>query len=180
MEHAVDGSPGDTVSAGQLPEAVSTLAVQDDGGAIELERPATDARAFQSGAAHAGANPFDDQASLQFSDYSDDGHDSAAERAAGVELLAKRQELDPKMIPFVQDLEEVFHRPGDSVALQTFALRPSKFGKCAMLSLRMGRRGSTRNGKCAVVHRHADDQPLVRTRRPVPWQSATAQRLLMN
>ena len=70
---------------------------------------------FQPGAPHAGAHPFNDQAALEFGDSADDDHDSAAQRAAGVDILPERDVFDPDSIQLVQNIKEVFHRPGDPI-----------------------------------------------------------------
>jgi len=90
----MDGGAGDAVSLGQLAEAVSAFAVPQDGKSVELERFASDVPAFETGAAHAGAHPLDDQISFQLRNRSDDDHNSAAQRSAGIDLLAEADELD--------------------------------------------------------------------------------------
>ena len=91
VEDAVDGGPGDPVSLGDLAQAVAVLAIAKDGLAIEIERPAADVTAFEAGAPHAGAHPLDDQVAFEFGDGADDDHDGAAQRAAGVDLLAEAE-----------------------------------------------------------------------------------------
>jgi hypothetical protein len=53
---------------------------------------AADVLAFETGAPHAGAHPFDDEVALQLSDGADDNHDGPAQRAAGVDLFAETDE----------------------------------------------------------------------------------------
>lgn len=61
MKHAVNGRAGGTVGAGQLAEALAALAIPADGGAIEVERRASDTLAFEPGAADGGAHSLDDR-----------------------------------------------------------------------------------------------------------------------
>jgi formylmethanofuran dehydrogenase subunit C len=63
MEHAMDGGPGGAIRAGELGEALTMLAILKDGGVIEIEGSTADMPSFETGAAHAGAHPLDDQAS---------------------------------------------------------------------------------------------------------------------
>ena len=72
-------------------------------------------RAFEPGAPHAGADPLDDQVAFEFGDGADDDHDGAAQRAAGVDLLAEADELDVEPVQLVEHFEEVPDRPGDPV-----------------------------------------------------------------
>ena len=115
LDDAVDCSSGSTVRAGDLAQALSVLAVPNDGRAVEIKGPASDMRSFQAGAPHAGAHPLDDQAAFQLGNGADDHDDGAAQRTAGVDLLAEADELDAKVIQFVEHLQEVDHRPGDSI-----------------------------------------------------------------
>ena len=72
-------------------------------------------RAFESSAPHAGTHPFDDQVAFEFGDGAYDDHDGTAQRAAGVDISLEADLLDLKPAEFVQDFEEVLHRPGDPV-----------------------------------------------------------------
>lgn len=101
-EHTVDGGAGDAVALCQLAQALATLAVPQDGSAIEIERLATDMAAFEAGAAHAGAHPFDNKVALQLGDGSDDDHYGAAQWPAGIDLLPKADELDVEPVQLVQ------------------------------------------------------------------------------
>src|SRR5579864_9059655 len=92
------------------------LAISEDSGAIEFERPAADVAPFEAGAPPAGAHPLDDQVAFELRDGPDDHHDGAAQRAAGVDLLAEADELDVEPVQFVQDFEEVPSRAGDAIA----------------------------------------------------------------
>ena len=65
--------------------------------AIHDQPPATDMSAFELGAAHAGADPLDDQAAFQLGDDTNNDHHGAAQRAARVQLFAKAEELDVEM-----------------------------------------------------------------------------------
>jgi len=76
-----------------LSQALSTIAVPQDGRTIEFERLASDVTGFELGSPHAGTNPLDDQAALQFSDRSDDNDDGPPQRSASVGLLAEADEL---------------------------------------------------------------------------------------
>jgi hypothetical protein len=104
------------VALRQLAEALATLPVAQDGSAIEDECRAPDVAAFEFRAAHAGANSLDDQAALEFGDGADDHNDGPSQWAAGVDLLSEADELDIQPVQFVEYLEEVLGRPGDSIA----------------------------------------------------------------
>ena len=68
---------------GDLAQALPTLAVSDDRLAVERQRRTADDGAFEAGTAHAGLDPFDDQAVLQFGDGADDDEQRLAQRSAG-------------------------------------------------------------------------------------------------
>ena len=74
----MDGGTGDTVSLGQLAEALSAFAIAQDGRAIQLERLASDVPAFEPGATHTGPHPLDDQVALELGDSSDNEDNGAA------------------------------------------------------------------------------------------------------
>ena len=114
-EHAVDGGAGDTIAPGELAEALATLAVPQDGSAIEFEWFASDVPALEPGAAHAGAHPLDDQIAFQFGNRSDDDDDGPPQRTTGVDLLAEADELDVDSVQLIEHFEEVFHRAGDPI-----------------------------------------------------------------
>ena len=79
---------------GDLPDALSPIAISLDCGVVQDQRIASDMSAFEPGAPHAGAHPLDDQVAFQLSDGSDDDDDGPAQRAAGVDVLSERDELD--------------------------------------------------------------------------------------
>ena len=82
------------MGSGYLAQAVSALTIPEDRLAIESKWLASDVPAFEFGAPHAGAHPFDDQIAFEFSDGADDDHDGPAQRAAGVDLLAEADVLN--------------------------------------------------------------------------------------
>ncbi len=94
------------VSAGDLAEAQAALTITADGSVVEFERPAPDGTPFQPGSAHAGLDPFDDQAALELRDGADDDDQSAAQRSAGIDVLAEADELDVQPVQLVKDLEQ--------------------------------------------------------------------------
>src|SRR4051794_30352028 len=102
MEDAVDGGTGDAVVAGQLAQALAVAAIADDGIAIEFKRPAADVAPFEPGAPHAGAHPLDNKVAFELGDGADDDYYGAAQRAAGVDLLAERNELDIQPVQLVE------------------------------------------------------------------------------
>ena len=53
---------------------------------------------------------------FEFGDRADDDDDGPAQRAAGVDLFPEADELDSDPVEFVEYIQEVLHRPGDSVA----------------------------------------------------------------
>jgi hypothetical protein len=65
LQHPGNGSPGDAVGFRKLAETLTAATVMDQGSAIYVEGRPANAPAFQPGAAHAGAHPFDNQVSLQ-------------------------------------------------------------------------------------------------------------------
>jgi len=81
------------VSAGDLSQALTAPAILEDRVAVEHEGGAADGAALELGSPHASFDSFDDQAVFKFSDSADDDRDGAAQRAAGVELLAAADEL---------------------------------------------------------------------------------------
>ena len=111
----MDRGAGDAIARRQLAQALTVLTVAKDGAAIEVQRLASDVPAFEAGPAHAGADPLDDQVALQFRDRSDDDHDGPAQRAAGVDVFPEADELDLETVELVENIEEVFHRPGDPI-----------------------------------------------------------------
>lgn len=94
--------------SGELPRAPSLSAVTDDGVAIEIQRPAPDVAALETGTPHADLDSLDDQVAFEFSDRSDDDNDGAAVRAVRIDVLIERKEPDFEPVQFIQDLEEVF------------------------------------------------------------------------
>lgn len=94
--------------SGDLAQALAEPPVAKDGFPIEVERLSADAPALELGPAHAGADTFDDQVPFELGDRTDDDNDGAAQRAAGVDLLAEADELDAQTIELVEHLEEVF------------------------------------------------------------------------
>jgi hypothetical protein len=103
------------MSPGDLTEALSTPTVSEDCFAVENERRASDVLTFQTGAPHAGTHSLDDQTAFQFSDATDDDHDGAAQRSAGVDLLPEGDELDVQPVEFVQHFQEVTSRASDAI-----------------------------------------------------------------
>ena len=83
------------------------LTMTDDRSAIQIEGYAAHVPPFQLRAAHAGSNAFDNQVAFEFGDGPDDDNDGAAQRAAGVDVLAETYELDTEVIEVIKDFEEV-------------------------------------------------------------------------
>ena len=79
---------------GHLGQAHAGSAIANDAGTVDLERPAADVAAFEPGPAHAGPDPLDDQVAFELGDGADDDHHGAAQRSAGVDVLAEADELD--------------------------------------------------------------------------------------
>jgi hypothetical protein len=94
---------------------LATLAVSLDGEVIEDQRISADVLSFKPGAPHAGAHSLDDQVAFQLGDCADDDHDGPAQRTASIDILPEADVLDFQPVQFVQDIEEVFHRSGDSI-----------------------------------------------------------------
>ena len=112
---AVDSGARDKMALRQLTETLSALPILKDGRAIENKGLASDVAAFELCPPHAGPDPFDDQVALQFGDRSDDDDNSSAQRTSGIDLLAEADELDVEPVQLIEHLEEVLHRPGDTI-----------------------------------------------------------------
>ena len=54
------------------------LAISEDSGTVEFERPAAYVASFEAGAPHAGADPLDNKVAFQLRDGPDDHHDGPA------------------------------------------------------------------------------------------------------
>ena len=101
--------------ASDLSDGPATLPIAEDFFAIDFKRPAPDMRAFETSPSHSGPDAFDDQASLEFGDGSDDDDDGSSERTARVDALAEADELDAEPVELVQNFKEVPGRSGDTV-----------------------------------------------------------------
>ena len=99
-----------------LGQAHAAVTITENGGAIDVEWGAADVAAFELGAAHAGPDPLDDQVAFQLGDGADDDDDGAAQRAAGVDVLAEADELDVEVVQFVEHFQEVTHGAGHAIA----------------------------------------------------------------
>src|ERR1035441_1072158 len=114
-EHTPDSGCRDAVAFGYLAKALALAAVMLDGGVVQYQRIASAVLAVEPCAPHAGAHPFDNKVAFQFGDGADDDDDSPAQWAAGVDVFSERDVLDVQSAQLIQNIEEVFHRPGDSV-----------------------------------------------------------------
>ena len=106
VQYAGDRSAADAIKPGELAQALATAAIADEGVAIDVEWRPADTLALQPGAAHAGAYPLDDQVAFQFGDGADDHDDGAAQRAAGIDVLAEADELDVEVAELVEYLQK--------------------------------------------------------------------------
>jgi hypothetical protein len=97
-------------------EAQTGHAVTDDRATIDIERGSTDLAAIKLGSAHACANALYNQGPFQFSHRRDDDHNSATERAVGVDRFALGQKLDAEVVQLIEDLQEVLRTSGEAVA----------------------------------------------------------------
>jgi hypothetical protein len=112
---AVDGGAGDKMALCQLAETLSALPTSQDGRAIENKGLASDVPALELRPPHASPDPLDDQVALQFGDGPDDDDNSSAQRTSGIDLLTEADELDIQPVQLIQHIEEVLHRPGDTI-----------------------------------------------------------------
>jgi hypothetical protein len=103
------------VAFSDLAKALAMLAVSLDGGVVQDHGISADVLAFKASAPHAGALALEDQVTFQFGNGADDDHDGPAQRAAGIDIFPKTDVLDLEPVKLVEDIEEVFHRSGDSV-----------------------------------------------------------------
>jgi len=116
VNYPVKSGSRDTMSPGDLAQALAMLAVPNDSLAVQVERWTADVLALKPGAPHAAAHPFDDQAPLELGDRTDDDDDGPAQRAASVDLLAEADELDIKPAQFVQHFQKMTSRASDAIA----------------------------------------------------------------
>ena len=100
---------------GDLAQTATMLAIAEDRFAIKIKWAASDVSAFEPRSAHAGTDSLDNEVAFELSDGSDDDYEGAAQRAAGVDLLAEADELDVQPVQFVEHFEEVFDRAGDPI-----------------------------------------------------------------
>ena len=70
--------------------------------------------AFEPSPAHAGPDPLDDEVALELSDGFDDDYHCAAQRAAGVEVLAEADELDLQVVELIEHLRGKWRTDGRS------------------------------------------------------------------
>src|ERR1022692_3586527 len=105
----MDGRSGDQMGLRQLPQALTILAVAEDGGSIEDQSFPPDMPSFELGPPHTGAHSLDDQTTLQLRDGSDDDNNRAAQGPAGIDLFAEADELDVQPVKLIQQLEEMSH-----------------------------------------------------------------------
>ena len=89
---------------GDLPDALSLTAILWDSFMVQLQWLTADVLAFEPGAPHAGAHPFDDQATFEFRDGPDDDYDGPAQRAAGVDIFPEGDVLDVQTVQLVQHI----------------------------------------------------------------------------
>ena len=113
---ALDSGRRNAMPFCDLPDALATLTVLSDRKVVQYQWSSADALAFQACAPHAGAHPFDDQVAFQLGDGADDDHDGPAQRAAGIDLLPERYELDIESVQLVQHFQEMPSRTGDPIA----------------------------------------------------------------
>ena len=95
------------MALGDLTQALALATIAQDGGIVQRERSAADGPAFETGATHAGTHALDDQVALKFGDGADDHHDGPAQRAAGVDLLSERDELEVEPNELIEHFEQV-------------------------------------------------------------------------
>ena len=100
---------------GDLAQTATMLAIAEDRFAIKIKWAASDVSAFEPRSAHAGTDSLDNEVAFELSDGSDDDYEGAAQRAAGVDLLAEADELYIDTLQFIEHFKEVLHRPGDPV-----------------------------------------------------------------
>ena len=98
-----------------LAKALALAAVPLDGSIVEYQRVAADVLAFKAGAPHAGAHPLDNKVAFEFGDGAYDHDDGSPQWAGGVDVFPERYIFDVEPVELVQDIEEVFHRPGDPI-----------------------------------------------------------------
>jgi len=104
-DDAAHAGAGDPVLLGQLGEAHAAGPVPKQCAAVDLERGTADLTTFETGAPHAGAHPLDNKVAFQLGDGADDYDQGATERAAGVDVFAKADELDLQAVELVEDFE---------------------------------------------------------------------------
>ena len=85
-----------------MSKALSAGAIAQDGVGVDVEWRPAETTAFEFCPAHAGTDALDDQVAFEFGDGADDDHDGPAQRAASVDLFAKRNELDVQPVQLIQ------------------------------------------------------------------------------
>jgi hypothetical protein len=76
---------------------------------VNLEWAASDLASFELGASHAGPYALNNKVALQFGDGSNDDHDGAPERPAGINVLPEADEIRPE----ADSVHPVFPRSGE-------------------------------------------------------------------
>jgi hypothetical protein len=99
------GGSGNTMSFGDLAQALATLTVLLDGEIVQYQGISADV--FEAGAPHAGGHSLDDQVAFKFGDGADDDNDSPAQWAGGIDAFPEGDELDLESAQFIQNLQEV-------------------------------------------------------------------------
>ena len=87
-----------------LSDSLALAAISLDSGVVQYQRMAADVLTFNPCAPHAGAHPFDDQATFEFRDGPDDDYDGPAQRAAGVDIFPEGDVLDVQTVQLVQHI----------------------------------------------------------------------------
>src|ERR1035437_3671142 len=115
MKDALHGGRRDTVSFGDLADALPLDTVVLDGGMVQLQRFAADVLPLQPGAPHAGAHSLDDQVAFEFRDGADDHNYGPSKWAAGVSIFPERDIFGAQCVQLIEDLKKVLDRAGYAV-----------------------------------------------------------------
>jgi len=82
---------------------------------VDIERRAPNTTALKLCSAHTCTNPFYNERPFQLGDSGNDDDNRSAQRSFCIDSLALRDELNAKLIEFVEYLQKVFRASGESI-----------------------------------------------------------------
>ena len=115
LEDAANAGFRNPVSLRNLAQAQTTLAVTLDRITVNAQRRTTDLPSFQPCSPHACLDPFHNRLPLDLSYRANDYHHGPAKRSPSVDVFSQADELDAKMIEFVEHFQKMANVPCHSV-----------------------------------------------------------------